>query len=477
MFKNINILRPVLGILILFIPLYPKFPLLAVKGTYVAIRLDDIIVAVSVFIWFIYQTKHRFPFLNSKLSWAILPYFIAISVSSLNALFVFQTEPVNIILLHLFRRFEYISLLFVTVSTIRTVKDFFFPFYFFLISCIGVGIYGLGQKYWSFPVVSTMNEEFSKGQLLEISSWTRISSTFAGHYDLAVYSSIALILILGAIFLTKSKILKLIGFIVWSLTFYILTLTASRISVFAFWGGATLLLFLLKKYLWILPLSGLVIFSIISSKDLNQRLVATLPTIRINNPKPTLPTTPTPIPTLPPIAVISPIVKPKPVVYIPTPTPLPTILHHSSTEEYRPVDADAGVARSGEIRFNAEWPRAVNAFRKNPLLGTGPGSITLATDNDYLRALGETGLFGFITLFSIFLYFIFKTAAGSGSFKPPTSLPQNLSLVFLSSLMTFLASAVFIDVFEASKTAYFFWIIMGLYYQSLTLIPSKTTNK
>ena len=33
--------------------------------------------------------------------------------------------------------------------------------------------------------------------------------------------------------------------------------------------------------------------------------------------------------------------------------------------------------------------------------------------------------------------------------------------------MTFLVNATLIDVFEASKVAYLFWIMMGLYYQSL----------
>ena len=51
MFKKFSLLRPILAILIIFIPLYPKFPLVSVSGTYVAIRLDDIVVAVSIFIY------------------------------------------------------------------------------------------------------------------------------------------------------------------------------------------------------------------------------------------------------------------------------------------------------------------------------------------------------------------------------------------------------------------------------------------
>jgi len=54
-------------------------------------------------------------------------------------------------------------------------------------------------------------------------------------------------------------------------------------------------------------------------------------------------------------------------------------------------------------RLQIEWPRAIRAFSKNIVFGTGPFSITEATDNDYLRALGEFGLFGFISFAYIIL--------------------------------------------------------------------------
>ena len=72
-------------------------------------------------------------------------------------------------------------------------------------------------------------------------------------------------------------------------------------------------------------------------------------------------------------------------------TPIPT-------EESQPVFED----RSVSIRLNVEWPRAIRAFSKNPLLGTGYSSITLATDNDFLRLLGEVGLVGALAFFLIF---------------------------------------------------------------------------
>ena len=70
-----------------------------------------------------------------------------------------------------------------------------------------------------------------------------------------------------------------------------------------------------------------------------------------------------------------------------------------------PIDTtELGVYRSFQIRLNIEWPRAIRAFWKNPFLGTGYSSITIATDNDYLRILGETGIFGLLSF--VLLFFV-----------------------------------------------------------------------
>ena len=454
MFKNFNINRILLALLIIFIPLYPKFPLFSVTGTYVAIRLDDIIIGLCLIFWLLNQIKNKFPVLKNKVLPIFLTYFIAIICSGIISYFCFQTTRLNILFLNIFRRFEYMSLFFIAIDAINSKKDYLVPYVSFIIALIGINIYGYGQKYLNFPVISTMNSEFSKGQLLQMNIWTRISSTFAGHYDLAAYLSVALVILASFTILSKKIIPKIFCTIVWISSFYILSLTASRISIFAFWGGITVTLLLIKKYLWIIPISVLMVFTIFNSKELSQRLSATLPTIKIKKE-----VVPTPVP-----VVVAPIVETKPAkIIIPTPTivkkitPFPTVFHNKPIEEFPAPDLDAGVARSGEIRFNVEWPRAKNAFKKNPLTGTGLGSITLATDNDYLRLLGESGILGFVTFAIIFIYFFIKTFVSK----------NNYNYIFLGATLTMLANAMFIDVFEASKVAYPFWIMMGIYYHSL----------
>ncbi len=466
MFKNLNIFRPLVAILILFIPLYPKFPLISVAGTYVAIRLDDIVVALAILIWLIFQIKHHFPIFKQKITWLFLVYFVAITVSFINATLIYQTEPPKLLLLHLARRFEYMSLFFIALQSVKRLSDFKFLYFFSLLSTVLVSIYGYGQKYLNFPVISTMNSEFSKGQLLQMNIWTRISATFAGHYDLAAYLSVILIIILGGALISKNKPIKIISLLVWLPIYQIFTYTASRISTFAFLGGIIFTLFFLKKYWWIVPITALVIISIFNSDDLSQRLLATIPAFKnqfFTNQKtqpPTIPiVTPTSTPVIPLVTII-------PVALKTKATPTPTIIRHQN-EPYPEIDADVGVARSGEIRFNAEWPRAITAFKRNPLVGSGLGSITLATDNDYLRNLGESGIFGFISFAAIFFFFIKNTLPLL--FKKNKTTYNLLSIIFLGGLLTTLANAIFIDVFEASKTAYLFWIMTGFYYQSLTL--------
>jgi len=460
-----TLIKPILAVLILFIPLYPKFPLQTIKGTYVAIRLDDIVIALSLLTWFLYQIKNRLPVFKLKINKLFLLYFLAVCLSTIHALLIFQTEPRHILLLHLLRRFEYMSVFFITVSAIKKRRHLSFAYTSLLITTFLVCLYGYGQKYFKLPIISTMNAEFSKGQLLQMENWARVSSTFAGHYDLAAYLSVVLIIIAGVVITTKKTSTKIIGIVSWLTAFHILTLTASRISIMALWGASIITFVLLKKYLWILPVSALIIFSMFTSTDLNQRLIATLNSIPTRTPQPT--STPPPQPTAIPQLTKTPTKKPGF-----QPTPKPTVFRHQR-EEVQTIDLDAGVARSGEIRFKAEWPRAINAYKKNPLSGTGLGSITLATDNDYLRLLGESGILGFISLATIIIWFIIKTIP---SIRKKSKTPKdNLNIIFLGATLSFLANAIFIDVFEASKTAYMFWIMMGVYHQNILFPPNNAT--
>jgi O-antigen ligase len=94
-------------------------------------------------------------------------------------------------------------------------------------------------------------------------------------------------------------------------------------------------------------------------------------------------------------------------------------------------------------------------------LGTGYSSITLATDNDYLRILGEVGLLGLLSFFLI----LANILKGFLSKWPFIKNFKKMELAFTAGLFSgiggVMVNAFFIDIFEASKFAIMFWLFAG----------------
>lgn len=128
---------------------------------------------------------------------------------------------------------------------------------------------------------------------------------------------------------------------------------------------------------------------------------------------------------------------------------------------------------SCSTRLQVEWPRAIASFIQNPLFGTGPSSITEATDNDYLRWLGELGLLGtvlFVYILYSLVYTIIQTA------KKASQDQKYLFLGFLFGLFALFINATYIDVFEASKVAYSFWLMAGLVVGQAALVRNSNVS-
>ncbi len=146
--------------LLLFIPLYPKFPLFSVSGTYVSIRLEDIFVALTVVIFGIRLIlKKDYTLFKWNLTKIILIYLGVGLLSVISGIFITKNIVPHIALLHFIRRVEYISLLFVAYYSIENTKQLKTYAWVVWIAVLGVIFYGLGQKFFGWPVVSTMNKE------------------------------------------------------------------------------------------------------------------------------------------------------------------------------------------------------------------------------------------------------------------------------------------------------------------------------
>jgi len=454
-------------VLLIAIPLYPKFPLAEVKGTWVAVRVDDLLVGLAVILWGLSQIFRGVPIRRKRVFWLILLYWLTGLLANLSALFITHSVSPHLAFLHWFRRIEYMALFFIAFDAFSSEDDLKVFLGTVWLALIGAFTFGMGQKYWGWPVISTMNEEFSKGALLYLDKWTRISSTFAGHYDLAAWLVMILAFAPAAITFLKKWWQKAGIFLASVLGFSLLILTASRVSFIAYILGITITLIVLRRYRWILPVLLVSFFFGFRSKELNTRLIASVKPLlgsaqtlvqRFSPAKPTPTEVPKPTSTPVPTSIVVTPARPKPTL----------IVKKKIRREVRtwptPEEVDLAAARSTNIRFKVEWPRAVKAFLKNPVLGTGYSSLGLATDNDYLRMLGETGILGTASLLLLIFHLLRKglTAVLAGKrFRP-------LIAGFIGAIFGLAANAIFIDVLEASKIAFYFWILMGIGYRLIS---------
>ncbi|MBI2335121.1 hypothetical protein HYU96_04995 [Candidatus Daviesbacteria bacterium] len=138
-----------------FIPLYPKFPLVNVAGTFVAVRAEDLFIALAYITWAFYMvfSKKVTDFLKDKLNLAILLFFFIGLVSWFSANFLTHTTLPALSFLHWARRVEFMMLLPLAATVIKTKKQLFISLATLAAVVFTVNIYALGQQYLNWPVV------------------------------------------------------------------------------------------------------------------------------------------------------------------------------------------------------------------------------------------------------------------------------------------------------------------------------------
>jgi hypothetical protein len=123
-------------------------------------------------------------------------------------------------------------------------------------------------------------------------------------------------------------------------------------------------------------------------------------------------------------------------------------------------------------RFQGEWPRAFDAFKKNILFGSGYGSVGLAVDNSYLRMLAEVGLVGLCSFLAIFIVIGIYTRRVFSDID--SKLGRSFIIGYIAGLVGIAINAAFIDVFEASKVAFVLWLLSGVVLGTVHLYQKKS---
>lgn len=417
-----SLLKYFTAALLIFIPLYPKFPLFTLPFTYVAIRVEDLLISIAVLISSIYLIKNRRTIKLPPLTQQILIFWAIGLLSCLSAVLITQNTNTPLVFLHFFRRIEYMTLFFIFYllgSFGRLHRRFAIQLIF--LPVVGVFLYGLAQIYLKAPVISTMNEEFSKGLALTLQPGVQLSSTFSGHYDLAIYLTFIASFFAALVMLFKDKAKQGMVFLSLLPVIWLFSQAGSRMGLIGLLAAVSFITYMTRRYFLGFILFVLIGVGVVSSPYLIGRFQNILNIIPLTRQS----------------SIIS-------------------ITALAQEETLRPIQQD----RSTSIRFDVEWPQAMRSFYKNPLLGTGYSSLGLSTDNDYLRSLGETGLLGFLAFFSVLsglFILLLKRFRQAKNFWD--RLITTASLGVFASMVSI---AFFIDVFEASKIALLFWSIMGL---------------
>lgn len=408
--------------LILAVLLYPKFPFVTIPGVAVSVRLEDFVI-FGVFVVWLFNVDFK-EFFKNRINIAIIMFLMAGAVSTFAGVFLTNTVVPQAGFLHWARRVEYLAMFFIGASVVRSRDELNFYIKLLVIVILLAFFYGVGQRYFNIPIITTQNQEYARGIALRWSEGSHLVSTFAGHYDLASY----LILLFPTLYLflfakgqalkkfipdTKIIITRVLLLTTVVMGLWLLTQSASRISLVSYLGSSLLALIIAGKKKFIPVVLILTFIFSLTSGNLVRRFFNIVSVYAQGEELPEE-----------------------------TPEPVP------------PPPED----RSTSIRLNVEWPRAIRALIKNPLTGTGYSSITLATDNDYLRMLGETGIIGFFSFWNFFgliIIYILKSF-------PKAESPEALFVVgTFSALFGVLLNMVFIDLLEASKFAIILWLMLG----------------
>jgi hypothetical protein len=509
-FKN-NFLKIGISFLLVFIAWYPKLPSVHITHTWVYIRFEDFFILFVVGVWFLQFILHRVK-LAPKI-WTTFAFYWGVGLVSLVLSLIFIGPHLanffpSVAALYYIRHIEYLVLFFVAFSTIKSKQDVRDYAIILLITVFGFTLYAFGQRFyidlWTafpkffekfpycFPSFQTGNEEFAKGIPLCLPKDGRITATFAGHYDLAAYLVIVIPILTALFLMAKKRVYKIIGFIITLMSIMTLIFTASRDSFAAYLIGLAATLIFIKQKKLIIPFYILSIFILLFfSGSMAKRFMETFrfASVVTNNQGQVVGQLPSdlqgkvskgdiianvPTQNLPAGSGYFGL----PQTSAPEKTNQAVVKSNLSIEEARRLKLENGGVEISTIsgsflikkvlvydisfttRFQSEWPNAWKAFLRNPLLGSGFATVTLAVDNNFLRILGETGLLGMISFLSIF--FILGLMLKQALPQIEDKLSRAFVLGIAGGVIGLFINAVLIDVFEASKVAESLWILLGI---------------
>ncbi len=480
------------------------------------------------------KIKWRTPLFVPILAYAVVGLLSTFSAVVISQTIPAEPLHIGKSLLHYFRYLEYFSIYLIVVSAIKKRRDFWILLWVIVGVVLAVTIYGYGQKYRYWPVYSTMNREFAKGVRLVLTEHARVQSTFGGHYDLGGYLLATLTIVFAFAMNQTKRLTRYSVYFVYFFGLWLLIMTAARTSYAGYLLAGLILLvygavsssqkwsgkifnFIKLFIVFILINTSLLL---IYGDNMYSRLVQVIdsyPTIAqpyrqfelyaveqfhylnarrkdalafLMNPdqflaakKPdnaveiSLIDQQTSPPVLPADTLPTP-VKPSDVtletpdyIQIATSSADGTTIYSTIEKPREYSDSALKFGLSLGIRLDTLWPRALQGYYTNPLLGSGYATLTKeaigqfteaeSTDNNFLRTIGETGAFGFVTFYGLMIYAVWLAISLlKNSFIPKVD--KWFAIAFIALTAGLWVNALYIDIFAASKVAFTYWSLTGI---------------
>ncbi|MED3932984.1 O-antigen ligase family protein [Priestia megaterium] len=438
---------PKLYILItmIYVMAMPKISIISVPGTHVGIRGEDALIALFLVTFLIKQAvKPSFSYNTyfKRINTRFTLYAVACLFSVMYGIYQGFIDNPLLGFMFLFRKIEYFIFMFLGYLYFRNQKDMKTFFWVIDVSVIFLLLVGLLQKVGAVGAIQS-------GEYKADATF-RIMSTFSGPYEYAAFLLLITPIYIHRLAHGKHKWLSVFFLI---LNAYAILITESRISLVAFFlillmgfwqavKGQALKIFIVGYIALACLVGGYLIQNLMPSSAANTANVQSesplerFQTLNLDE------------------------------------------MFLETEYAYNMRDYQTFLVKGPQLYFEgsdlsysmrmSKWLNYIDGVQHNPIFGLGLSTTGEAVDGNYIRYLAESGILGFV-LWVILIAFILrlsKQLMKRGIFEG--------QFVYLA-LISMLVSAVFIDVFEASKAAMVLWFIVGAMLTKLDL-PKKDSE-
>lgn len=389
-----------LTILVVF-PLYPKVGLVGVSGTYIPVRIDDVLIAALVALWVGTLVRDRRrpaipPIARRALAW-IACGLLSLVVGALALRSISGSRG----LLYWGKSLEYMLLAWIAYDAALR-SDMRRPALIAVaLASMLVIVYGVLQGFGAAPAAPTYSP---------YAVWGRVTSTMADPHELATYLGIVGLVAVGCWsgLGPRGRALTALGLLAGA---FVLAGTGTRSEVLT---AAALLLVALSR------------------RSTRVAAVVALAALAF--------------------ALLLPGLTGPPGPAAPAGAGAGTTIGRLQTSP----SADPSL----RIRFDQRWPKLLHAAARDPALGLGPSAAGEAADGYYVRAYVETGVVGL----AAFLVFVAAVLAALWRVSGDSvdRLTAGLGLGLAAATLFVAVVGLLIDTWVASRPMETFWPLVGI---------------